>query len=279
MAVLERVNQFVLLIINTFRQFNQWRIWLVLLAYYGLQGLVLYIHYAYPVGPLSGLINGWVALFGPDTSTAFSHYPEHFLLLGKISYWAKLAVGVVLEGAVLGAVAGLFFKRLAGSRAEVGAGNSGAGRYFNLTLAWVILNGLMLVAGQFIPTLLAGSLYGPRRILVFSFVLMPFVFTFIFALFFLAIPAVVIYRENVLKALLRSFKHFLRRPFTLFFLSIVVLAVPILMGAFASRPSGIVDSFKPELLYWILIASLFSEMIAYFFWMSMAVRFLWSEDH
>jgi hypothetical protein len=275
LAVLERVNQFVLLIINTLRRIGLWRIWMVLLAYYGLQALVLYLHYDYPSGPLGGLIRGWVSLFGPDTAAAFGHYPQHFLLLGKTSYFAKLVIGLLVEGMVLGAVAGLFFRDLGGTPPNA----SRAGRIVNVTMIWVIVNGLMLAAGQLLPGLLAGYLNGPRRIFAFSFAFMPFVFTLIFAIFFLAIPAVVIYRDDALKALSRSFRHFLRRPLTLFALSFVILAVPIFLGALASRPVGIVDSFKPELLYWILLASLCSEMLAGFFWMGTAVRFLWSEDH
>ena len=274
MAVLERVNQFVLLIINTIRRIGLWRVWLVLLAYYGFQALVLYLHYDYPAGPLGSLIRGWVSLFGPDTASAFGHYPQHFLLLGKTSYFAKLIIGLLLEGTVLGAVAGLFHRDLGGTTPGV----SPTSRYVNVTLVWVIMNGFMLAAGQLLPGLLAGFLNGPRRIFAFSFGFMPFVFTLIFAVFFLAIPSVVIYRDDALKALSRSFRHFLRRPLTMLFLSFVILAVPIFLGALASRPSGIVDSFKPELLYWILVASLCSEMLAGFFWMGTAVRFLWSED-
>jgi hypothetical protein len=279
LAVLERVNQFVLLFINTFRQLTQWRIWVVLLLYYGFQWLVLYVHFAYPAGPLGGLLTWWVSLFGPDMASAFSHYPQHFLLLGKISYWAKLAIGLILEGAVLGFVANLFLRQMSGRTTLTAKSSSSMGQFLSLTLVWVIINGLMLAAGQLLPRLLADYLYGPRRILAFSFVLMPFVFNLIFAVFFLAIPSVVMFRDDALKALSRSFKHFLRRPITLFFLSFIILAIPIFLGALASRPSGIVDSFKPELLYWILVASLCSEMIAGFFWMGTAVCFLWSEDH
>ena len=48
--------------------------------------------------------------------------------------------------------------------------------------------------------------------------------------------------------------------------------------ALASRPAGIVDSFKPELVYWILVGSLLAEMISAFFWMGMTVRYLSGEE-
>jgi len=276
-AFLERLNQFVSILLNVARQLIQWRIWLVLIVYYGFQLLILYVHYDYPSGPLSVLMTKWVSLFGEETVSAYGHYPQHFMLLGKISYWAKLGFGLVFEGVVLGSVAGLFYRRFAGPGSATDQLSLGT-RWFNLTLVWTIVNGLMLAAGQLMPGLLAQYLTGPRRILAFSFVLMPFVFTLIFSIFFLAIPSVVIYRDDVFKALGRSFRHFRRRPMTLFGLGFVILAIPILLGAMASRPTGIVDSFKPELLYWILIASLLSEMIAGFFWMGSAVRFLVEEE-
>lgn len=277
MAFLERVNQFVSILLSVIRQLTQWRIWLVLIIYYVLQLLILYVHYDYPSGPLSVLITKWVSIFGEDMASAYGHYPQHFMLLGKISYWAKLGFGLIFEGLVLGTVASLFCRRFAGPVNETKVPSLG-NRWFNLTLVWTIVNGLMLAAGQLLPGLLAQYLTGPRRILAFSFVLMPFIFTLIFSIFFLAIPSVVMYRDDVFKALGRSFRIFLRRPVTLFSLGLVILVIPILLGALASRPTGIVDSFKPELLYWILIASLLSEMIAGFFWMGTAVRFLIDEE-
>ena len=278
MALLERINQFILLIIETLRQLARWRIWAVLLPYYFLQWLVLYLLYSYPAGPLSGLVFRWVSLFGTDQAAAFGHYPQHFLLIGGVSTWAKLLIGLVFEGLVLGLVASQFHRRFARGQTLSASDRSLPGKWLNLALVWVVINGLMLAAGQFLPSLLAPVLDGPRRLLAFSFVFMPLVFTAIFSLLFLAIPSVILFQDDALRAMVRSVTHFWRRPFTMFGLGIVILAVPILLGALASRPTGIVDSFKPELVYWILVGSLLAETISAFFWMGTAVRYLCSEE-
>jgi len=278
-ALLERINQFILLIIGTLRQFAQWRIWALLLPYYLLQWFVLYLLYSYPAGPLSGSVHGWSSLFGTERAAAFGHYPQHLLLLGEFSTWAKLLIGLVFEGLVLGLVASQFQRRFVGGQGLSAISRSLPWRWLNLTLVWAVINGLMLAAGQYLPSLLAPVLDGPRRLLAFSFVLMPLVFTAIFSVLFLAIPSVILFQDDALRAMVRSVRHFLRRPFTMFGLGIVILAVPILLGALASRPTGIVDSFKPELVYWILAGSLLAEMISAFFWMGMTVRYLSSEEH
>jgi hypothetical protein len=278
-ALLERINQFILLIIDTLRQIGQWRIWAVLLAYYFLQWLVLYLLYSYPAGLFSGPAIGWISLFGAEKTNAFGHYPQHLLLLGEFSSWAKLLVGLALEGLVLGLVATRFYRRFTRVQGRLlPEGRALLVCWLNLALVWVVINGLMLAAGQVLPSLFAPYLDGPRRVLAFSFVLMPLVFTTVFSLFFLALPSVVLFRENALRAMFRSLRHFLRRPLTFLGLGLVILAVPILLGALASRPMGIVDSFKPELVYWILVSSLLTETVAAFFWMGTAVRYLCSEE-
>ncbi|MEW5797031.1 MAG: hypothetical protein AB1772_11805 [Candidatus Zixiibacteriota bacterium] len=276
MAFLTRLNEFISTFLAVFRQLGQWRIWFVLLGYYLAQWLILFVHYDYPSGSLSQLMTFWVSLFGPETADAYGHYPQHFLLLGRVSYWAKLIFGLVFEGLVLGMVAGMFCERY--RNPDESGKTSRLARWFNLTLVWTIVNGLMLAAGQLLPGLAAPYLVGPRRIVAFSFVFMPLVFSLTFAVFFLAIPSVIMYGDDALRAVGRSIRFFLGRPITIFAFALFILAVPILIGALASRPGGIVESFKPELVYWILVTSLISEMIAGFFWMGVAVRFLYSEE-
>jgi hypothetical protein len=278
-ALLERINQFILLIIETLRQLAQWRIWAVLLPYYFLQWLVLYVLYSYPAGPLSGSVFGWISLFGTEKAAAFGHYPQHLLLLGEFSTWAKLLVGLVFEGLMLGLVATQFQRRFARGQGLPATHWSLSEKWLNLALVWVVINGLMLAAGKFLPSLLAPVINSPRRLLAFSLVFIPLVFTAIFSLLLLAIPSVILFQDDALRAMVRSVRHFRRRPFTLFGLGIVILAVPILLGALASRPTAIVNSFKPELVYWILVSSLLAEMISAFFWMGTTVRYLSSEEH
>jgi hypothetical protein len=276
--LLSAINQFILLFVDTLRQAVRGRLWLPLLLYFLVQWLVLYAHYAFLDPPFYGIISSWISFFDPDQATAFGHYPQHFLLLGRYAGWAKMAVGLVLEGIVLGAVAAMFHQRFTGERLGLTGYRSWVMTWLNLIVVWVVLNGLLWAAGYFLPSFLSPYLTGPRRLMAFSYVFMPAVFTGIFALFFTAIPAIVVYGDNGFSALIRSIRLFFRRPFTLYALGMVILAVPVMLAALASRPGIIIDSFKPELVYWILTATLFSEMIAGFLWMGTAVRFFTEAD-
>ncbi len=274
MNLLASINQFLRLFLDTFRQLGRVSIWLPLVAYFALQWLVLYAHYDFLRPPFYDLISRWVALFDSNLASAYGHYPQHLLLLGRFSGWAKLGVGLIFEGAVLGMVARMFHYRFTGSD----RGRSAVNLWLDLTLIWVVINGLMLVAGMFLPGWLGSLLTGPRRQLAFNFAVLPFLYTMIFALLFTAIPMVMARGYSGLKAMLESVRLFLKRPFTFFALAMTILAVPILLGAIVSRPLGIAEGFKPELIYWLLTASLIAELIAYFFWMSTAVRFLSEND-
>jgi len=272
--LLDSINQFLRLFIGTFRQLGRGRIWLPLVVYFALQWLVLYAHYDYLRLPFYDLISRWTTLFGSDMATAFGHYPQHFLLLGQFSGWAKLGVGLILEGLVLGMVARLFHHRFTGSE----HGRSALNAWFDLVLIWVVINGLMLVSGMFLPNWLGSLINSPRRLLAFNLGLLPFLYTLVFALFFMAIPMVMVRGYSGLKAIVKSVGLFFRRPFTFFCLAMTILTFPILLGVIVSRPAGIIESFKPELVYGLLVASLVVEMIAYFLWMGTAVRFLTEDD-
>jgi len=272
--LLDSINQFLRLLFGTFRQLGRGRIWLPLVAYFAIQWLVLYAHYDYLRPPFYELISRWSSLFGADMATAFSHYPQHFLLLGQFSGWAKLGIGLILEGVVLGMVAGMFHRRFTDSQSDRSAWSA----WFDLVLIWVVINGLMLVATIYLPGWLGSLIDSPRRMLALNLGLQPFIFTLVLALFFTAIPMVMVKGSGGLKALVESVRLFVRRPFTFLGLAGTVLVVPILLGFIVSRPTNIVDSFKPELIYWLLTVVLVAEMLAYFLWMGTAVRFLSEED-
>ena len=67
---------------------------------------------------------------------------------------------------------------------------------------------------------------------------------------------------------------FVRRPFVCFFLATLVLALPVFIAALSSQTSDIVDKFRPELVYWLVLFGLLAEVPANFFWMGAAIRFL-----
>jgi hypothetical protein len=280
MDFVSSINRFIGLFVDTFKQFGRVRIWLVLLGYFLINWLLLYAHYNFVSPFFYGFISFWTGLFGDQQATGFTHYPGHFLLLPYFFGWAKLFLGILLEGAVLGAVAVMFYQ----SYHEIAKEERATFRqvfasWIHLELAWLLLNGLILAVNRFLPDLLRPWLAGsPRRTMAFEFAALPLIYVVILAVLFHMIPAAAVYRDHFFRALRRSFRLFLRRPFTSFFLSLLLLTVPVFVSIINGKSADIVQKFKPELVYWLLLAGLIVDVFFYFFWMGTAVRSLVDEE-
>ena len=280
MGIVSSINYFINLIVDTFKQFGRGKIWLVLLIYSALGWLVLYIHYDFKSPLFYGLVNAWVSLINPDDSVAFSHYPQQLILLPHYFGWAKFFFGLIFEGLFLGMAAMFFANSFRGTGKENSFKTGHAfSCWIQLILAWIILNGVLLLVNSFIPSLFQSFIAGsPRREIVFEFLVLPFIYSVILCFFFFIIPSVVIFKENVFKAAKRSVLVFFRHPLTVFLLSVFILVIPVLLSAVTGRPVVIVEKFKPELIYWVLSVGLFLDIIVNFFWMSTAVQVLVHEE-
>ena len=275
MRLIDKFNQFVYLFIDTLKKFGLFKAWLLLLFWFAVNWFVLYMHYDSLSPMFYGVISVWLSLVklisNDQAVSAFQYYPQHFFYLGEFFGWAKILLALLFEGLILAAVARQFGKRY---NLSDSFGGSVWSRWGHLILVWVVLNALTIGASYAIPPVVAPFINGPRRLAAFSFILMPFVFTFIFSLFIFALPAVAVKGESCFKAIGHSLRLFVKRPFTAFFLAALILFVPLIIGAFAGRPSQIIETFRPEMVYWLLAIGLFVEMIANFFWMGATVRFL-----
>jgi len=270
-SLLERINHYFLLILDTIRQIGQWRIWLILVGYFLLNWLLLYAHYDFMSPLFYSTVKSWTFLVDADLAPAFTHYPQHFVLMDHYFSWSRIGLGLLLEGLLLGVVARLFARQVFRRGRKI---RSIWSLWIHLVVIWVVLNGLWMLAAWQIPALAAPYLTGPRRIMVFAFAFLPFVFMAIFSVLFCALPAVAIYGDNALKAILRSLRLFFGRPFTCFFLAALILAVPTFLAAIISRPDQIIDKFRPELIYYLLLAGLVVEIPVNFLWVGTAVHLL-----
>ncbi|MBD3403298.1 hypothetical protein GF420_10420 [candidate division GN15 bacterium] len=283
MTLLQNLNHFVALFLDTFRQFGRGRIWLTLLVYFLVQWLVLYAHYDFLSPLFYGVVNTWldiliaIGLVSQVEADIFTHYPGQFLILPQVFSWARLLVGILFEGLVLGMVAVMFrnsYMREVGEDARP-VGSTAAGLWVYLTIAWVLVNAVILLINILVPDLAGSFVDGsPRREKALEFLVIPGLHALLFGLLYFAVPAVAVFRENVLRALRRSLKLFLRRPLTSFFLGGIILFGPTVISFIAVRSQDIVTKFRPELVYWVLAAGLLVELIAYFFWMGTATRYL-----
>ena len=51
-----------------------------------------------------------------------------------------------------------------------------------------------------------------------------------------------------------------------------------LISAIMGRSEYIIERFRPEMVYWLLIVGLVVDMLANFFWIGTATRFLLDEE-
>ena len=280
MGFVASINYFVALFIDTVKQVRQGRVWLLLAAYFLLQWLVLFSHYKFYSPVFYGLMEPWLGLFDEQNVIGFIHYPGHFLTLPYFFGWAKFFLAIPVEGALLGSMAVLFYGKYI-DRESLGrsTGKELIRLWLHLSLAWLAINGLVLLANTVLPQVLAPILeQSPRRVFVFRYLFQPFLYVFILSVFFFAIPYIAIYRVNVIRGLVVSANFLLRNPFTCFFLAAAILFVPIIFSFLMQNHAVLVQKFRPELVYWVLLVGIGADMLVYYFWMGTAVRFLVDRD-
>ena len=280
MTFIQGINYFLNLFLESLKRFKLIRIWLLLLAYFLVNWLILYAHYDFYSPFFYGIIKPWIHLFGDQRAIGFTHYPGHFLVLPFFFGWAKFYLSVLLEGSVLGGVAVMFYHSYMEEKSE---NKNSFGRifllWFQLTMTWLVINIIFLLIDVKLPELFHSFLAGsPRRILVFQYLLQPFLYVVIMSLFFFAIPYVAIYRVNVFTGLGRSLIYFKNNPILCFFLSVFILIIPVSISLLLTQQHLIVTKFKPELIYWILLVGLITDIFVNFFWMGMAVRHIIDQE-
>ncbi|MBU8934079.1 MAG: hypothetical protein KOO62_08725 [candidate division Zixibacteria bacterium] len=280
MSFMAGTNRLIGLFLDVFRQMGRWRIWLWLLSYFALQWLLLEAHRQFTSQFLFGIMSAWTGLFGEQEAIGFTHYPGHFLLLPYFFEWAKLYLGLIVEGLFLGAASLLFYE----SYVQVAEEDRFKARqlwsrWIHLVLVYALLNIILIAASMGLTAALSEWLrYGPRRVLFFEWVILPSLFVFIVAWLLALVPSVVIYRDNALQALRRSLRLFLANPITCLVIAACVLTGPIVVSGISGNPTRIVELFKPELVYWVMVAGLALDMIVHFIWMGVVVRLLVAEE-
>jgi hypothetical protein len=280
MSLIGSINRFIDLFIDSFRELRRGRIWLLLGAYLGLQWLVLYAHVNFSSPLVWGAMKIWLGFFPDSVINGFKHFPGHFLTLPYVFDWARFVIGLVLEGLVLGGIAMLFFDNMLETPKEDRLSLKLLWpSWIHLALAWLVLNGLMLATAVALPGWLESWLEGsPRRQLFIQLGVIPGIFVVLLALLYFAIPSVALFGENVWQAIKRSIRLFFRHPISLLILSGLILVGPVAVSAVAGRAGLIIDKFRPEMVYWVLVAGLVVGALASFFWMGTAVRFLIDEE-
>lgn len=280
MSLIGRVNRLLESYVDTVREAGCLRVWVLLLSYGAVHAAILWSLGSYPTTVGYALVHAWLQLFRPEISNGFSHYPGHLLLLPYVFDWSRFAVGLLLEGGIMGGVAMAFYDRFVESRQDERLSwRLLWSSWGNLIAGWLVVNGLMLAAAALLPGWLETWLHGsPRRQLLVQFGVLPGFYVFVMAVFFFVIPIIAIYGENVFQAVSRSVGLFARHPFGCFLMAGSVLVLPLSILTVAGRSDIIVERFHPELIRYLLFAGIVAETAAGFLWMGLAVRFMLEEE-
>lgn len=281
MSGLAAVNRFLSLYIGAFKLIFRARAWAALLAYALVCWLLLYMLYDLSVPAFHAFATWWVAvldkIFGTDDAFLFFRFPDHLMLLADKFGWAKTVVGLFLESLVLGATARTMALMIRG-RSAAGDSKPLLSLWVHLGLAWLIVNLLTITLGNLIPDLLPFLTRSTKRLLFLQVIVLPGCFTAIFSLFVFVVPSIGVFNDSIRAAISRSLRIFISHPLTCFAMAGSILALPMLFSILSGYDALLMDRFRPELIYWILVAGLFAELVANFFWMAVAVRFLLTQD-
>lgn len=276
MGFVASVNFYLALFIDCLKQVRQGRIWLLMAVWFFVLWLVLFAHYKFYSPFFLGVIQPWVQMIHQPNAIGFIHYPGHFLTLPFFFGWARFLVALPIEGAVLGALTVMFYEGYLGRRtAEPASRQKLLFIWLQVTIVWIIINGLIMGVNAWLPELLSSELErSPRRIFVFRYMLQPSLIIGLRGILFFAIPLTVISRVNVLRGLVNSLVLFWRNWFTCLLIaaavSIVPIGISIIVQNLTLEPGGL----RPELIYWFLLAGLVADFLLYYFWIGTAARIL-----
>ena len=281
MNPIDSINRLIAIFLDTLRQFGAVRIWFWLLVYFILQTAILVIHESFHAPQFHEIIHLWTSVFGSEIERGFTHYPGHYMLLPYLFYWAKMALGLLIEGFILGGVALMFYERFVQvDKEDRFTVKRLLGCYAHLVMAYFCINGILIGANMLISSSIGDILAGsPRRVMLYEWGVLPVLDFLLVAMFLFVIPSIAVYHENIFRAFLRSFRMFFKHPIFCFILTAILLSGQIIFSNLTSNPAKLVELFRPELIFWILLAGLILDLFIHYFWMGTSVRYLIDEEN
>lgn len=227
--------------------------------------LALTLLYLAPRPPLSAFLAPPIRVLYPypglTTGEPYLHYPANFLLLPILFSHVQIIIGISV-GLVMTAVAiRMVFQIEEGGRPDWLAGlKLVILRFPALLVIWLIVFGLQMGVGRYLPRLAASASYNlARSVFYLSLLLVIIIETF----FVYAVPAVTGEARRAWRAIIKSFTL----TWSVFFPTFVVTLVPLIFRIaliFLTRRNPVMmERFSPEITLFILgggiLVALFSE--------------------
>ncbi len=276
MNFIEHLNRLIGFYITLLKTVHKLKIWWPFFLYALIQLCVLLLcsNYSHPslyptLSPLIGLIGGLEARI-------FSHYPGMYLMLPIVFQWGKLIVSLVFEGLAVGLTVTLFLNVY---NMDGGRKISETFRFWpQLFAGWLIITLILFAVNWYIPPLLIDYVRGsPRRRLLFDFSLKGLTIA-IYSLFIYTLPALIIFKKSLMSALGYSFKMFVRHPFYSFFLALIPYLLSLPTSYLSGQAEIIILKFRPELIFYILLAGIIVDMIINYTLAGTVTKFIIDDD-
>lgn len=278
MSFIDRLNRFIALYIYVIKRCWRLTAWLPFFFYAIFQFLLLVLLINYVEPHIYPILSPIISVLGQTEKEMFHHYPGLFILLPTVFQWLKIAAGVVFEGLTVG-LASVLFLRIYGAKNGDRLRLSFAFRqWLHLIIAWTLITAVLVIINKYAPMIFSEQLAGsPRRLLVFDIILR-LVTVALYSLFVYAVPAVIVYRDNALRAFRTSLSIFARYPIFSFFLAFIPYLLSLPVSYAAGKPDVIIDKFTPELVFYILTAGIILDVVINYIITGTVVKFLLDEQ-
>lgn len=252
-------------------------LWLPL-ALQAMVAVLLAVSHYYIFSPVTGpLVQAWASLFEADVARALVHYPGHFIVLPYLFEHSVLVFNLFAEAFLFGLFLSLLVGIYRGSDYSFGQSfKDAAGKYLKLAATWAVLYIILYVVGRyffdFVQDTLGYSLeVAPRRKALVTALLHGLRILILAPSVFL-LPSIIIGGVSFGAALRRAFSFFASHPIA----SIGLVVVPYLIWTplplAMSYPDKLVRIFNPEIVFYLVLGSIFANFIANFIFLGTSLK-------
>jgi len=276
-SFIDKLNRFIALYVFVLKKCGRLKTWLPFFLYGILQFLLLLLLVNYVNSYVYPVLSPIISLFGDIEKQMFHHYPGLYLLLPSVYQWIKIFAGILFEGLAVGLSVVLFLRIYGAERDEKLRLSFAFRRWLHLIAVWTVITAILVVVNMYAPRIFAEQLVAaPRRMLAFDIILR-LISVIMYSLFIYAVPAVIVYKNNALRALLTSWRLFFRYPVFSFFLAFIPYLLSIPISYMVGRADAIIDKFTPELVFYLLAIGIALDMIINYVITGTVVKFLLDE--
>jgi len=247
------------------------------LIYAGLHFGALTLLVSYPDPQVYPTLASWIKLMGNAEAELFGHYPGLYLLLPLAFQWGKLVVGIIFEGLAAGLTVVLFANYFCRKLSKRWSLSDAFKAWPQLLIGWIIITGILFIVNWYLPGMASEFLHrSPRRAALFDIGL-KLLTVGLYSIFIYALPALIVLRQNILRAFVTSFGYFFKLPVFSFFLALIPYLMTLPVSYLTGNVEVIVTRFSPELMYYILISGIIIDLLINYWVTGAVTKFLIEE--